>query len=204
MAIDRRGLKDLILAKNPLDFCRSHLFDQEIYIFEKHDDFGIKGNYHALKCEIGNALDTSPNNVAIVGSAKFGFSMNPTKTELLKPFNQHSDIDIVIACPLVFERIWLNMRKSYYSNQNEVRENHANEIFSKFLVVNDKIEYKSKHMREIVTLLDEMKKNISRTFRIKQRINYRIYANWSDVEAYHEFGITLLENVLRGPRGDNI
>tara|TARA_R110000737_G_scaffold314184_1_gene323895 strand:- start:17773 stop:18387 length:615 start_codon:yes stop_codon:yes gene_type:complete len=204
MAQDKREFKELIIDNKPLEFCRRHLFDQDIYLFEKADALGIKGSYLELKVEISNTLGTSPDNVAIVGSGKFGFSMNPTKKELLKCFNSHSDVDIVIACPKVFESIWKSLRQSYYSNHIDVRDKHSADIFSKFLVVNNKIEYRSKHMRDIVTLLEEMKKNITRKFRIKRTINYRIYSNWSDVEDYHEFGINLLQNALSGPRGEKI
>ncbi|UTV29013.1 hypothetical protein [Photobacterium atrarenae] len=203
MLINKIELKKLILENKPLDFCRSHLFDQNVYIFENSEELGVKGEYHDFKCEIGNALNTSPNNIAIVGSGKFGFSMNPTK-DIFKDFNRKSDLDVVIACPQIFEKTWWQLRKSYYSNQIEVRESHANDIFSKFLVVNDKMEYKSTHMRETITLLEEMKKNINRSFRIKRKINYRIYSNWLDVESYHEFGVGLLKNVLSGPRGNSL
>jgi hypothetical protein len=204
MAIDKQELKRLMLNNTPLDFCRMYLFNQEIYLFEKADEFKIKGTYHELKCEIANLLNTSPNSVAIVGSGKFGFSMNPTKPELLKKFNLKSDLDIVIACPQSFENIWLNLRNAYYSNQSDVQKNHANDIFSKFIVVNDKMEYNSDYMRTTLTLLDEMKKEIKKKFRIKQTINYRIYSNWSDVEVYHEFGISHLQRALETGRGKDI
>lgn len=204
MAIDKQELKRLMLDNTPLDFCRLYLFDQEIYLFEKAKEFEIKGTYHELKCVIANLLDTSPNNVAIVGSGKFGFSMNPTNSELLKEFNPKSDLDIVIACPQIFEKTWLNLRKSFYSNQNSVREKHANDVFSKYIVVNNKMQYNSDYMRATITLLDDMKKIISRQFRIKRTINYRIYSSWSDVEAYHEFGISHLQHALETGRGKDI
>ncbi|KKC98748.1 hypothetical protein [Photobacterium halotolerans] len=203
MSLEKTELKKLILEKTPLEFCRQHLFDQNVYLFENSEELGVRGSYHNFKCEIANALETSPNNVAIVGSGKFGYSMNPTKT-LLKSFNHSSDIDLVIACPQTFDKIWKQLRKAYYSNQTDVRKNHADDIFSKFIVVNNKMEYQSSHLRETISMLDEMKKNISRAFRIKRVINYRIYANWLDVEDYHEFGVGLLKNVLNGPRGDEI
>jgi hypothetical protein len=204
MSIDKQELKSLMLKNSPLDFCRMYLFNQETYLFEKADEFGIKGTYHELKCVIANLLNTSPNSVAIVGSGKFGFSMNPTKSELLKKFHSKSDLDIVIACPQNFEKIWFNLRNAYYSNQSDVQKHHANDIFSKFIVVNDKMEYNSDHMRSTLTLLGEMKKEIKRKFRIKQTINYRIYSNWSDVEAYHEFGISHLQRALETGRGKDI
>lgn len=203
MPIDKSELKDLILGKSPLDFCRYHLFDPNVHIFERSEELGVVGNYHEFKCQIANSLSTSPNNVAIVGSGKFGYSMNPTK-EIFKDFNDYSDLDVVIACPETFEKTWMQLRKAYYSNQMDVKKCHAGDVFSKFLVVNHKMEYKSTHMRETIGLLEEMKKDIARSFRIKRVINYRIYSSWLDVEAYHEFGVNVLKNALNGPRGEGI
>lgn len=204
MLPNQQELKNLILKKTPLEFCRSHLFDQEIHIFENSQEYGIRGTYHEFKCVIANKLGTSPNNIAIVGSGKFGFSMNHTKTDLLKAFNRHSDLDIVIACPQTFEDIWHQLRKAYYSGQTQVYEEHAKDIFSKFLVVADKMEYTSSHLKETLTLLDEMRREVSLTCRIKHDINYRIYANWLDVELYHQSGIEVLQTALKGPRGAKI
>jgi hypothetical protein len=204
MAIGKQDFKQLIIENTPLDFCRRHLFNQEVYLFDNADKFGIKGSYHELKCEIANKLNTSPNSVAIVGSGKFGFSMNPTKPELLKSFHDKSDLDIVIACPQTFENIWLNLRRAYYSNQSDVQRSHSKDVFSKFIVVNDKLEYNSDHVKPIIKLLEEMKKELKKKFRIKQTINYRIYANWSDVEDYHEFGIGHLQRALETGRGKDI
>ena len=203
MPIEKSELKKLILENSPMNFCRFHLFDQDVYLFENSEELGVRGTYHEFKCEIGNTLNTSPNNVAIVGSGKFGYSMNPTK-DIFKDFNSHSDLDVVIACPETFEKTWKQLRKSFYSNQSDVRKNHANDIFSKFLVVNDKMEYRSTHMRETISLLQEMKKNVSRLCRIKRAINYRIYSNWLDVEDYHEFSVGILKTALNGPRGEQI
>lgn len=203
MAITKKELKELILTNTPLDFCRLHLFDQNIHIFEDKENSEVIGNYHEFKYLIANELNTSPNNVAIVGSGKFGFSMNPLK-DIFKDFHRKSDIDVVIACPLKFEEIWMELRKCYYNNQIDVREIHAEDIFSKFLVVNDKMEYRTTYMINTVKLITEMKKKIRRSFRIKHNINYRIYSNWQDVENYHAFGVDILKNALNGPRGDKI
>ncbi|PSV18162.1 hypothetical protein C0W59_02690 [Photobacterium kishitanii] len=202
--MDKQELKELIKQKTPLEFCRRYLFDQNVYLFDQKSENSAKGNYHDFKCEIGNALNTSPNNVAIIGSGKFGFSMNPSKKELLKEFNHGSDLDVVIVCPEKFEEIWTNLRKLYYTNQTNVKEIHAGDVFSKYLVVNHKMDYRSTYMRDTIGLLQELKKTINGMFRIKRVVNYRIYSNWSDVEDYHEHGISVLQGLLNGPRGDKI
>lgn len=47
------------------------------------------------------------NHVIIVGSAKLGYSVSPTKS--LKPFNDKSDVDVAIVNPKLFEKYWLEM-----------------------------------------------------------------------------------------------
>ncbi|KZK96350.1 hypothetical protein PsAD5_02537 [Pseudovibrio sp. Ad5] len=204
MLTTQQELKDLILQNTPLNFTRRYLFDQNVYIFEKRAPDESKGNYHDFKCAVAEKLDTSPNNVAIVGSGKFGFSMNPTKKKLLAELNSNSDLDIVIACPDLFEETWNQLRKAYYSNQQVVYEAHGKQIFQKFLTISDNIKYNTSHIRKTIILLTEMKKDIKDKFRIKRVINYRIYSKWSDVEDYHNFGINILKDHLSGPRGSTI
>lgn len=202
--MEKRELKELILNNTPRNFCRNFLFDQSSYIFESSDYLNTQGTYHDFKCVIADTMDISPNNVALVGSSKFGFSMNPSKKEILKNFHKKSDIDVVIACNQTFEKIWKSLRLSYYRDQNHVRDSHSWELFSKFLVVNDKIEYRCDSMKTTVEIIDNMKKEVSRVCRIKNTLKYRIYGSWDDVEDYHEFGVRILQRHLSGPRGNNI
>ena len=60
--------------------------------------------YLDLRIEVANQFDIHPNNVLVVGSAKLGFSTAPHKR--YKPFNDESDIDVVIVSEILFNKFW--------------------------------------------------------------------------------------------------
>jgi hypothetical protein len=74
------------------------------YIFKDNED-----KYFDLKREIAahfsrHYSSIHYNNIHMVGSAKLGFSIAPSK--LWKPFDFESDIDVVIVSSKLFEKIW--------------------------------------------------------------------------------------------------
>jgi hypothetical protein len=61
-------------------------------------------DYHELKQAIAVDFNVHPSEVVMVGSAKLGFSIKPTRRYNL--FGNESDIDIAIASPERFVSIW--------------------------------------------------------------------------------------------------
>lgn len=74
--------------------------------------FGI---YDQFKQLILNKLEAHYNDIAIDGSAKLGFSLNPTKNFRL--FNKESDIDIIVISRK-FENLF-NIKKTMQKNKNK-------------------------------------------------------------------------------------
>jgi len=74
------------------------------YIFKEDED-----KYFDLKREIAANFSEHYNNIHMIGSAKLGFSIAPTK--LWKPFTIESDIDIVIVSTKLFENLWRNVHE---------------------------------------------------------------------------------------------
>lgn len=64
-----------------------------------HDDV-----YFRLKQEVAENFGLHPSQVVVVGSAKLGFSIVPTK--LFRPFSEESDIDIALASSELFDAFW--------------------------------------------------------------------------------------------------
>jgi predicted nucleotidyltransferase len=69
------------------------------YVFKDNED-----KYFDLKREIAANFSEHYNNIHMVGSAKLGFSIAPSK--LWKTFDIESDIDIVIVSSKLFEDLW--------------------------------------------------------------------------------------------------
>ena len=61
-------------------------------------------NYYDLKAAVADQFEIHPNEIIVVGSAKLGFSIAPTKR--YRPFGETSDIDVAIVSPLLFDDVW--------------------------------------------------------------------------------------------------
>ena len=60
--------------------------------------------YFDLRSEIAEHFKLDLKEVLVVGSAKLGFSIAPSK--LYRPFRDGSDIDVVIVSSRLFDEIW--------------------------------------------------------------------------------------------------
>lgn len=60
--------------------------------------------YFELKRQVADQFGLHPSEVLVVGSAKLGFSIAPTKR--YTHFNDQSDIDVALVAPHLFEQIW--------------------------------------------------------------------------------------------------
>ena len=60
--------------------------------------------YFDLRSEIADHFQLNPNEVLVVGSAKLGFSIVPSKRYRL--FHDESDIDVAIVSSKLFDEIW--------------------------------------------------------------------------------------------------
>ena len=62
--------------------------------------------YMRLKHDLAHALDPDlhPSSLAMVGSAKLGFSIKPTR--FMQPFCDVSDIDMAVVSDALFTRVW--------------------------------------------------------------------------------------------------
>jgi hypothetical protein len=72
------------------------------------DCFSLNEDQHfELKQEVADHFEIHPNEVYVVGSAKQGFSIAPTKR--YRSFSDTSDIDVAVVSPSLFDRIWLDV-----------------------------------------------------------------------------------------------
>lgn len=82
--------------------------------------------YARLREYAGTSLHLSPNqNIFLVGSAKLGFSIKPTRRYGL--FNDNSDLDLAIVSPILYERLWAEARR--YSRRGGFWEGDSKDHF---------------------------------------------------------------------------
>lgn len=86
-----------LLVRQPRDICRRYL------IFGSCTELDDE-RYFSLKAAIAEQFNIHPNEVIVVGSAKLGFSIAPTKR--YRAFGEASDIDVAIVSPQLFDRVW--------------------------------------------------------------------------------------------------
>lgn len=189
MTIDE--FRAAIRTKPPLDFCREHLFDQSMWLYSEASGVQIAGSYADLKVRVGDAVDINPNNVALVGSAKYGFSMSPDKR--YRPFDLAvSDVDIVIVSEDLFASIWREIREAISNGYTILKRHHAYEVIMRFIVLRGSEAYLSGHLRETARVIERLKADLNKLTRLDIDFKYRIYASWKDVELYHTNGINAL------------
>jgi predicted nucleotidyltransferase len=101
-----------------------HIIHPQPYVFD-----GDENKYFSLKRNISDFFRINPEDVKMVGSAKLGFSISPE--QLWKPFDDESDIDMVIVSNRVFDEFWKDL---YDFNINlTVRTKDEQTAYHKFL-----------------------------------------------------------------------
>ncbi len=187
--------KKTIQETEDLQFCRNQLFCPYMWFFEDYPGKDRpKGDYFSFRTTVAEIINENPNNVAIVGSAKYGFSMKPGSERTFQPFNDESDIDIVIISPAFFLTIRDAYRTAFYSGYYWLNDKHSKDIFRNFVIVDteEREEYKSAYLKDIWDKMQELQKGVAVRHRITRPIKFRIYSSWEDADNYHAAGISKL------------
>jgi len=186
--------KDL-LEKSVEDIYLQYLTDSDVWYFRsKMSDNTHYGRYDAFKQYMASKLQIHTGNIAIVGSAKLGFSLAPKKA--YRPFNnEESDIDLVIVSDSIFQKSWdafleLNKR-SPLRDYRQV----ASEIFRRFVTLKAP-DTTSPFFDEWTRKVDPCKRDLQLSFDMPNEINYRIYQSWDAVQEYHKIGLNQLKKSL--------
>ena len=84
------------------EFIDHHLFGASPWAFRasppEYDDF---------RQQLAERLAVSVGGIALVGSGRLGFSLNPQ--HLLSPFGSASDLDVVVASSTMFDETWMEL-----------------------------------------------------------------------------------------------
>lgn len=99
------NFKDNLRIQDVRFVYRKFLLGHKIWYFETRA--GMENHaqvYDDFKIYMSEKLDLHVNNLAIVGSAKLGFSLSPKKN--FKAFGDDSDIDLVIVSRSLYRKAW--------------------------------------------------------------------------------------------------
>jgi hypothetical protein len=167
----------------------------QLYLFEKYlPQSDPARRYDELKKYVSDRLEVSFNNIAIIGSAKTGYSFNPTKNFSL--FSESSDIDLALVSSRHFTLFWNAYLESFRQRGLPSYKSVASSIFRKFVTLSENPLPDHPEFVAWQKLVGPFKKDLQTSFGIPHRVNYRIYDSWEVVEAYHIDGIEILKNQL--------
>ena len=194
--------KDACLNKNPDIVVQQYLIEGSSYYFENNHNDNEEFNF---KKELAESLNIHIRDIAIVGSAKLGFSIKPEESNsglyLYKSFDfnytqdnseEKSDIDIAIISSSLFDKQLLELYKytRSYKDLSGFRGNsyapHSKSIVKGWLRP-DRIpkDY------NISNTIDDFRKEYKNKY--QRKINFGIYKSWDYFESYHINNIKTLK-----------
>ena len=156
------------------------------YFKEKFNDKWFE-KYNLFKLFVSEKLGVHYNDIAIVGSAKLGFSINPKKD--YKPFDDDSDIDLLIISQALFYRFWQAYLEDSYSLVRIKNYQYVCQcIFRKFVTFNG-FDKNNKFYCEWKKKTGGFEKDLQLRFDIEQDIHYRIFESWESAQMYYISGM---------------
>lgn len=189
-------LKHIITGVDPDDFCRHLLFDLDCWLFENSDLDEISSSYLDFRSTIGNVIDVDEQDIRLVGSTKYGVSMSPNPDKLFRPFNDESDLDVLIVSEKLFIEIWNEFRNAYYNGYGWVKKRHSGDIFRRFLYLVGGDQYQTTYLRDASKRMDGLAREVLLRTGLSRPLKYRIYASWDDAVGYHSHGVRKLQRVI--------
>lgn len=194
--------KEVILAKlaepsiSARDFYNDYLLSQDVWLFQQSQGY-IKHDYHEFKKMMSEELGISPFNFSIAGSAKLGFSLNPSKgyRDFTLVGNSPSDLDLVIVSKRQFDNLWQSFRDLVNNYHYKKYNSLTSGIFRGFVSfkTSDLTGEQYSYFGDWVRRVESMKANLATHFYINCEVNYRVYETWEDVDRYHLQGIEKLK-----------
>jgi hypothetical protein len=150
--------------------------------------------YSTFREQIAAALKCESANVVVVGSGRFGFSLAPHKFG--RPFNDRSDIDVVIVDQNFFDSAWLELIRydvkslTFDSDvAQSLREHRTNHVFWGYLEpynLKTALSMYRKVWFPMIAALGFFRAAAGRP------VKARVYRTWEHAKNYHRYGIRQL------------
>ena len=200
---DQEVLREDLLSLEPKDFYMKHIVKSHNWYFSdylrfSHDEIVDKMDY--FKEIVSTMLSVNFHNVQIVGSAKVGYSLSPSK--LFSPFHDEcpdkpsSDIDVAIISERLYKKFWDELRQAKKIRYKQTYYNHLTKsIFRGY--INEKDLMKVDGMcDEWEGLIRPINVVLQDTLGFVHPITYRVYRSWEDLEEYQLIGISKAKKYL--------
>ncbi|EJG0735695.1 hypothetical protein C4G28_RS22975 [Vibrio parahaemolyticus] len=186
--------KAKLLEDNIRDVYQRYLLGHDIWYFREYkQSTSFAADYDEFKLYMSHKLGLHVNNIAIVGSAKMGFSLSPSKD--YRAFNDDSDIDLVVVSASTYKASWEAYLDLHHRGYLPTYAPVAKNIFKGFVSLKE-IDSRADFFDEWTRKVEPLKKDFQTFFGIPHEINYRVYDSWESVERYHLSGLKELKEKL--------
>lgn len=200
---DQEVLRGDLLLLEPKAFYMKHIVKSHNWYFSDYlrfsqDEIVDKMDY--FKEIVSGMLSVNFHNVQIVGSAKVGYSLSPSK--LFSPFHDEcpdkpsSDIDIAIISEQLYKKFWDELRQAKKIRYKQAYYNRLTEsIFRGYINEKDLIKVDG-ICDEWGSLIRPINVVLQDNLGFVHPITYRVYRSWEDLEEYQLIGISKAKKYL--------
>jgi hypothetical protein len=185
--------KAVVCGTDAEEFVKDQLFDLECWLFTQGELIAPGSSYQKFRRDVARLLGVNQNEVNLVGSSKFGFSMSPKKAwQAFDP--DRSDLDCAIISEPLFRETVDAIRRAYFEGYSHLHQDHSGQIFAGHIILSGAKFYKSKYLREVALKLADLQGVALRHLRFEPDIKYRVYESFRVAEAYHIEGVKVLQS----------
>jgi len=183
--------KNDLRSSKPEVVVQKYLFDRSPYCFADNPQ-----RYIDFRKEICEQFKIHLQNFAIVGSAKVGFSLNPTKFGVV--FSDSSDVDVVLVSEELFQRLWIDLIRfrrdefAYLPSEYKKQFNELQYILFWGHVRMDKLPNKFTAAKKWWEFFNRLSKD---TRFGPRRIRAMIFKTWKHVSFFYEKNIMELKGI---------
>jgi hypothetical protein len=176
--------------------------DETPYVFEPQP-----ASWSTFRDELASELNAAPQDIRVVGSGRFGFSMKPGHN--LRSFRDTSDIDVVVVNEELFDRLWLALLDAAYprgainTKFGGWLNTRRNELYTGWLTpLEIRLDLKifgskAKPVLDFnVRWFNALKKASRHPVRRHEDITGRLYRTWRYAELYHLDSLATLRKTL--------
>ena len=100
----------ILKTENLESVVQEHIFQGETFVFSDHPEL-----YDSLRGIVSHGVGLTSESVILVGSAKLGFSLDPSKFGA--PFTRTSDLDLLVVSPKHFDELWIDFLRWHRENE---------------------------------------------------------------------------------------
>ena len=188
--------QELLKASEASEISRSIISRDANWYFDECGELGNSVSYEIFRTSISAYLGLKTDQVALVGSSVYGFSLSPREEKSFSEFHEKSDLDLVIISAEIFDAVWNELLDAYYRGHRWILQRHSSEIFRRFALLISEGSYKTSLLRERAKILNGISKEVYVKTGSFRTLKYRIYQSREAAIEYHTSGLMKMKRRL--------